>query len=74
MATYYERHREERLAYYHNNREKYRAKANELHNCMCGGRFQRSNKNRHLRSIKHKTYLSMIENDIKKIGLENQTN
>jgi len=50
---------ENKKQYYINNREKLRAKQDEKFDCNCGGKFTYTHKLRHLKTIKHKTYLEL---------------
>ena len=61
----YEINREVKLErsriYRENNKEKIRAQANEVINCECGNKYTQQNKNRHLKSQKHQTFLRQQE-------------
>ena len=61
----YEINREVKLErnriYRENNKEKIRAQANQVINCECGNKYTQQNKNRHLKSQKHQTFLRQQE-------------
>jgi hypothetical protein len=46
--------------YYNENKDDLKEKANIKHTCDCGGKYTHQNKTRHIKSIKHQSYLSSI--------------
>jgi hypothetical protein len=48
-----ERHRQ----YYQDNKQELKRKANEKHNCSCGGKYTRAGKSQHDKSQKHQTFI-----------------
>jgi hypothetical protein len=43
--------------YYQDNKQEIQRKANEKHNCRCGGRYTKVNKSQHEKSQKHQTFI-----------------
>ena len=62
----YENNKEVKLArnriYRENNKEKIKAQACQVINCECGNKYTKQNKNRHLKSQRHRAYLKQQEN------------
>lgn len=52
-----ERIKEQKKIKYNENKEE----LNKKINCLCGGKYTKQHKNRHLKSNKHKNYLSSLE-------------
>ena len=48
------------LKYRTEHNEEIREKQNTKNTCTCGGRYTNTNKSRHIKSIKHQTYLATI--------------
>jgi hypothetical protein len=48
---------EHQRQYYRDNKEERNRKANEKHNCQCGGKFTNANKSQHEKSQKHQTFI-----------------
>ena len=50
--------------YHLNNKDKVHKRKNTKIECECGGKYTKSNKKRHLKTMKHKNYIANLDNSI----------
>lgn len=61
IKQYREENKEKIKKYYEDNKDKINQKKKQIYDCECGSKYKFNNKARHLKTLKHQTYLNSLQ-------------